>query len=59
LIEAVARIGTEHNCGRFEWTALNWNQAALEVYQRMGARVMEEWVLLRLDTEGMQKLAKG
>jgi GNAT superfamily N-acetyltransferase len=57
LIEAVARIGTDHNCGRFEWTALNWNKAALEVYQKMGARVMDEWVLLRLNAEGMQKLA--
>ena len=57
LIEAVARIGAEHRCGRFEWTALNWNQNALEVYQKMGARVMDQWVLLRLDSEGMQKLA--
>jgi GNAT superfamily N-acetyltransferase len=57
LIEAVARIGTAHHCGRFEWTALNWNQAALDTYRKMGARVMDEWVLLRLDTEGMKKLA--
>ena len=59
LIEAVARIGIEHHCGRFEWTALNWNQTALEVYRRMGARVMDEWVLLRLNSEGMQKLASS
>ncbi len=59
LIEVVARIGTEHNCGRFEWTVLNWNQAALEVYQKMGAQVMNEWVLLRLNTESMQKLASS
>src|SRR5262252_7507201 len=26
MIEAVARIGAERNCGRFEWTALNWNK---------------------------------
>jgi GNAT superfamily N-acetyltransferase len=57
LIEAVARIGTKQNCGRFEWTALEWNKAALEVYQKMGARVMDEWVLLRLNAEGMQRLA--
>src|SRR5271156_4640506 len=25
LIEDVARIGADRNCGRFEWTALNWN----------------------------------
>jgi hypothetical protein len=59
LIEAVARIGAERNCGRFEWTVLNWNQAALDVYQKMGARVMNEWVLLRLNAEGMEKLASS
>src|SRR2546423_15388075 len=26
MIEAVARIGAERNCGRFEWTALNLNK---------------------------------
>ena len=57
LIQAVARIGAEQNCGRFEWTALNWNQGALGVYRKMGARVMDEWVLLRLNAEAMQKLA--
>jgi GNAT superfamily N-acetyltransferase len=57
LIEAVAKIGMEHKCGRFEWTALNWNCAALDVYQKMGARVMDEWVLLRMNTEEMRKLA--
>jgi len=57
LIQEVARIGTTHHCGRFEWTALKWNNDALAVYQRMGARVMDEWVLLRLNADGMQKLA--
>ena len=59
LIEAVARIGIENNCGRFEWTALNWNENALDVYRKMNARVMDEWVLFRMDAEGMRKLANS
>src|SRR5580658_547222 len=35
LIEAVARIGAKRNCGRFEWTALNWNRKALDFYRRL------------------------
>jgi len=58
LIEAVARIGAERNCGRFEWTALNWNKRALDFYDRLGARVMDEWVLLRLNAAGLRRLAK-
>jgi GNAT superfamily N-acetyltransferase len=48
LMEAVVRIGVERGCGRFEWTALNWNKPALEFYRGLGARVMDEWVLLRV-----------
>jgi GNAT superfamily N-acetyltransferase len=47
LIEAVACIGVERGCGRFEWTALNWNKPALDFYRGLGARTMDEWVLLR------------
>jgi GNAT superfamily N-acetyltransferase len=47
LIAAVARIGVERGCGRFEWTALKWNERALALYRNLGAQVMEDWVLLR------------
>jgi GNAT superfamily N-acetyltransferase len=56
LIEAVARIGAERNCGRFEWTALNWNEPALGFYRGLGARVMNEWVLLRMNSEDLRRL---
>jgi GNAT superfamily N-acetyltransferase len=57
LIKAVARVGAARNCGRFEWTALNWNQNALEFYRGLGARVMDEWVLLRLKSDDLRCLA--
>jgi GNAT superfamily N-acetyltransferase len=59
LIQAVARVGVERNCGRFEWTALNWNQNALDFYRRMGAQSMNDWVLLRLDGAGLRRVAAG
>jgi GNAT superfamily N-acetyltransferase len=59
LFRAVARVGLERNCGRFEWTALNWNEKALEFYRKLGAQTMNEWVLLRLDASGLQKLAQA
>ena len=59
LIRAVATIGAERNCGRFEWTALNWNKPALDFYRRLGARVMDDWVLLRLGAEGLRRVANA
>jgi GNAT superfamily N-acetyltransferase len=56
LIEAVARVGVARGCGRFEWTALDWNERALEFYRKLGAEVRDEWVLLRVSPEGLKKL---
>jgi GNAT superfamily N-acetyltransferase len=59
LIQAVARIGVERNCGRFEWTALNWNNNAIEFYRNLGAKVMDEWHLFRLNADGLRRVAAG
>ena len=48
LIEAVAKIAAERGCARFEWLALDWNERALAFYRGLGARIMDEWVLLRV-----------
>src|SRR5579863_9246243 len=56
LIEAVAKIGVESNCGRFEWTALNWNEQALNFYRSLGAEAMGQWVLLRMNSTGLRQL---
>ncbi len=57
LIAAVAKIGAERNCGRFEWLALDWNERALNFYRGLGARTMDDWVLLRLNSAELQRLA--
>jgi GNAT superfamily N-acetyltransferase len=59
LIEAVAQIGAERGCGRFEWTALNWNEPALEFYRGLGARVMSEWILLRVSRAELRRLGSA
>src|ERR1700743_2787095 len=56
LIEAVAKIGVERNCGRFEWTALNWNEGALNFYRDLGAEELNEWVLLRMNSAQLLQL---
>jgi GNAT superfamily N-acetyltransferase len=58
LIEAVARVGVERGCGRYEWTALDWNEPALKFYRGLGAQERKEWVLIRMEPEGLRKLGK-
>ena len=57
LIEAVARVGVERRCGRFEWMALNWNRTALDFYEKLGATQLNDWLVLRLNAEGLARLA--
>jgi len=37
--------------------ALNWNTGALEFYRGLGAQVMDQWVLLRMNASGLRRLA--
>jgi GNAT superfamily N-acetyltransferase len=59
LIEAVARVGAERDCGRFEWMVLDWNTRAQEFYHSLGARMMKEWVLNRMTSAELKELGKG
>jgi GNAT superfamily N-acetyltransferase len=58
LLERVAGIGAQRGCGRFEWTALRWNESAIRFYQKLGARQLDEWVMLRLEGAAIKNLAR-
>jgi GNAT superfamily N-acetyltransferase len=58
LLERVADIGAGRGCGRLEWTALRWNESALEFYRNLGARQLDEWVMLRMDAAAIRSLAR-
>jgi GNAT superfamily N-acetyltransferase len=59
LIQAVANIGVVRNCGRFEWSALNWNEKAIQFYRKLGARTLDDWVMLRMNSQEMRALAES
>lgn len=57
LLKKVVSLAHERGCGRVEWTALDWNVNAQQVYeQRIGAKRMSEWLLYRMTREDMQRL---
>jgi GNAT superfamily N-acetyltransferase len=56
LLEAVAKIGIELGGGRFEWIALRWNENAFRFYRSLGAKVMDEWALLRMNNREVRNL---
>jgi GNAT superfamily N-acetyltransferase len=58
LLLRVARIAAERNCGRLEWSVLDWNEPAIFFYERLGATIMHEWKLVRVTGAALEKLAK-
>ena len=54
----VARIAKERNCGRMEWTCLNWNTPSINFYLSMGAVPMDEWTTYRLTSDKIDALLK-
>jgi GNAT superfamily N-acetyltransferase len=56
LLEAVAKIGMEIGCGRFEWIGLRWNENAFRFYRSLGAKVMDEWAMLRMNSHEVRNL---
>jgi GNAT superfamily N-acetyltransferase len=54
----VARIAKERNCGRMEWTCLNWNTPSINFYLSMGAVPMDEWTTYRLTADEIDALLK-
>jgi len=56
LLAAVAKIGRDRGGGRFEWIALRWNEKALHFYRSLGAKVLDEWALLRMNSREVKNL---
>lgn len=42
-------IASRNKCGRMEWCVLNWNVNAIEFYNKLGAKPMDEWTWYRLE----------
>ena len=58
LLVALAKIAKEEDCGRFEWSVLDWNTPSIEFYKALGAKPMDEWTVFRLDAAGIANLSE-
>lgn len=58
LLRHIAKIAIAENCGRFEWSVLDWNTPAIEFYEALGARPQSEWTVYRLTGNALKALAE-
>ena len=57
LAKEVLKVGGQ----RLEWSCLDWNEPSLRFYtsEKIGASKKDQWVGLRVEGEGLSKLAES
>jgi GNAT superfamily N-acetyltransferase len=59
LLRHLARIAVDRGCGRFVWQVLDWNEPSIRFYESLGAKVVKEWLTMRVDGEALRTLAES
>lgn len=58
LMAYLADLAIKNECGRFEWMVLDWNKSAIDFYQGLGATVLDDWRICRLDEKDFAGIAE-
>ena len=56
LMHAVAEVAVARGCARFEWSVLDWNEGAQRFYESLGATLLGEWLVCRVEGSALVKL---
>lgn len=55
LLSEVIKYGYERRVKRIEWAVLDWNEPAIEFYEKEGAHVLRDWDVVQMDEQGIKK----
>jgi len=53
LYKEVLKFAKKEGVRRVEWVVLNWNQHAIEFYERSGATILQDWLTVQMHEEGI------
>lgn len=51
LLNKIVEVAKERKCGRIEWVVLDWNKPAIDFYNKIGAKPMDDWITYRLNED--------
>ncbi|MFM9863074.1 MAG: N-acetyltransferase family protein [Micropepsaceae bacterium] len=57
LLVNLAKRAVAEDCGRVEWSVLDWNEPSIKFYELLGAVPMSEWSIFRLTGDALKKLS--
>jgi GNAT superfamily N-acetyltransferase len=56
ILTKLAQIAVERDCGRLEWSVLDWNESAQAFYRSMGASILDDWRICRVTEDALIQL---
>lgn len=59
LLQELAKIAVKEDCGRVEWSVLDWNEPSIKFYEAMGAEPKGGWTVYRLDGQALTSFSKS
>jgi GNAT superfamily N-acetyltransferase len=57
MLQRLAQLAVERDCGRLEWSVLDWNVRARKFYEDLDAVPMGDWTVHRLSGAALAALA--
>ncbi len=57
IIKYIACLALDNDCGRVEWSVLDWNAPAIGFYKSLGAEPQNGWIRYRLSGDTLKKTA--
>ncbi|WP_033957251.1 GNAT family N-acetyltransferase [Psychroserpens jangbogonensis] len=54
LLDEVVKYGNELDVKRVSWEVIDWNEPAIEFYEKKGADVKRDWDVVHLDEDGIK-----
>lgn len=57
MLSFLGKLTIERDCGRLEWSCLDWNKPSIDFYKSMGSIPMDEWTVYRVTGDALEKLA--
>lgn len=54
LLNEVVKYGNELKVRRISWEVLDWNEEAISLYKKKGAKVLRDWDVVQLNEEGIK-----
>lgn len=55
LYKKVIEYAKSQGLKRVEWVVLDWNQHAIDFYERSGANILKDWYTVQMDENGITK----